>query len=45
MTKILGGVSCSGRNVAAGKSELPASTEIAEHVYITNNNTERIHHT
>lgn len=41
MTKILGGASCSGRNMAKGEIESSASTEIAEHVYVTNINTER----
>lgn len=45
MIKILGGASCSGRNVATGESEPSASTKVAEHVYVTNINTERTERT
>jgi len=41
MIKVSGGTSYSGRNVASGRSESPVSTEIAEHVYVANDNTER----
>jgi len=41
MIKVSGGTSYSGRNMASRKSEPPASTEIAEHVYVANDNTER----
>jgi len=41
MIKVSRGTSYSGRNVASGRSEPPASTEIAEHVYVANDNTKR----
>lgn len=45
MIKVSGGASCFGRNVAARECESPTSTEIAKHVYVTNDNTERTERT